>query len=74
MRGNGRMRRFVIALVLCCGAACTAERPATETTGSAPKTQRPAPPTAADAEALIKGSMEFGEFDFTNAGWTAPAT
>lgn len=65
------MRRILIALLL---AACTAEKPATDTTATAAKPQRPPAPTAAEADALIKGSMEFGEFDFTNAGWTAPVS
>jgi hypothetical protein len=61
-----RMRRLAIAVVVIL-AACTPEKPATETVA---KKQRPPAPTAAEAETLIKESMEFGELDFTNAGWT----
>ena len=65
------MRRLLIVLLL---AACTAEKPATETAAPAPEKQRPPAPAAAEAGDLIKSSMEFGEFDFTNAGWTAPVS
>ena len=66
------MRRILIALVFL--TACMKELPETDTTASAAKPQRPPAPTAAEAETLIKGSMEFGEFDFTNAGWTTPVS
>ena len=68
------MRRTLIALLLLL-AACTAEQPATDTatTSSAPA-QRPAAPTPEEAATLIKGSIEFGEYEFTNAGWTAPVS
>lgn len=64
------MRRLLIALLL---AACTAERPSTETATAAKRASAP-PPAAAETEALIKGSMDFGELDFTSAGWTAPVS
>lgn len=66
------MRRTLIAFLLL--AACTAEQPATDTTTTTAAKQRPAAPTPEEAATLIKGSMEFGEFDFTNAGWTAPVS
>lgn len=64
------MRRILIALLL---AACTAEQPATDTVAQKPAARPPAPSPEA-AETLIKGSMEFGEYQFTNAGWTAPVS
>jgi hypothetical protein len=67
------MRRLLIAFLLL--AACTAEQPATDTTATtAANAQRPAAPSAAEAETLVKGSTDFGELDFTNAGWTAPVS
>jgi hypothetical protein len=64
------MRRLLIAIVL---AACTGEQPATDT-AVAQKPARPAAPSPQEAATLIKGSMEFGEYQFTNAGWTTPVS
>jgi hypothetical protein len=68
------MRRLLIAsALLVCMAACTAEQPATETTNTAPQeAARPPAPSPAEAATLIQSSMEFGEYEFTNAGWTTP--
>lgn len=66
------MRRLLIALLL---AACTAEQPATDPINTTTEAQkRPAAPTPEEAENLIKGSTEFGEYQFTNAGWTTPVS
>lgn len=66
------MRRLLIALLVF--AACSPEKPADDNTIVATAPKRPAAPAAPEAEALIKGSMEFGEYQFTNAGWTAPVS
>lgn len=71
------MRRTLIALLLL--AACTAEQPSTDTAiadanTNTNKPQRPAAPAPEEAANLVKGSMEFGEYEFTSAGWTAPVS
>ena len=67
------MRRTLIALLLVL-TACTSEEPVTTTTAEPAKPARPAAPAAQDAATLIKGSIEFGEYEFTSAGWTAPVS
>jgi hypothetical protein len=67
------MRRLLILALLL--AACAREQPATDT--AATSASKPAPPPAPsmnDAENIIKGSPNFGEYQFTHAGWTAPVS
>ena len=68
------MRRLLIASLLL--AACAAEQPvvdsSTTTAGSAQ--QRPAAPTPAEARTLLETAPELGEYQFTDAGWTAPVS
>jgi hypothetical protein len=65
------MRRlFVIALLL---AACGQEQPATTTTTQTTAPQVP-PPSIDDARKIIQSSMEFGEFQFTDAAYSLPVS
>lgn len=68
------MRRLLIASLLL--AACAAEQPTTDssTTTVASTSQRPAAPTPAEARALLETAPELGEYQFTDAGWTAPVS
>jgi hypothetical protein len=52
-------------------AACGGESPQPATTSSVPPAAPP-PPTAEQTRALIAGSAEFGDFEFTNASYTLP--
>lgn len=60
------MKRLLAMAVLL--AACGAEPPAPP----APKPTIPPPPTAAQARELIANAGVFGEFEFTNAGYSLP--
>jgi hypothetical protein len=65
------MRRlFVIALLL---AACGQEQPATTTTTETTAPQV-TPPSIDDARKIIQSSMEFGEFQFTDAAYSLPVS
>lgn len=66
------MRRFVIALLLL--AACMSEQPVPDTTATVSQRERPAAPTPEEARTLIANAPELGEFQFTEAGWTAPVS
>jgi hypothetical protein len=62
-------RAFLLALVLV--AACgSEEKPAEQ--AAAPKTDPP--PSAQQARDLIANSAEFGEYEFTHAGFTTPTS
>ena len=62
------MKRLLgIALLL---AACSAETPAPPPEPEKPKT--PPPPSVAEARELIANAGAFGEFEFTNAGYSLP--
>lgn len=66
------MKRFAIALAFLL-AACGGETPQTATTATtAPAPAAPAPPTAEEARRIIAGAAEFGDFEFTNAGYSLP--
>ena len=69
------MRRILIPFLFLI-AACGGERSTTniDTAAQPAQAQRPAAPTPEQAATLIKGSMEFGEYEFTSAGWTAPVS
>lgn len=60
-------RALLVCLLL---AACSQEtpQPAAET----PKPQAPPPPSAAAAKDVIANAAEFGDFEFTNAGYSLP--
>lgn len=61
-------RLFAIAILL---VACSRETPTTTTaTETAPPP--PAAPSADDARKIIQASMEFGEFQFTDAAYSLP--
>ena len=63
------MKRTLIALALL--AACSSEQPAPTNTDSAPAPAA-APPTAAQARAIIDKSSEFSQHEFTNASVSFP--
>lgn len=64
-----------ILLILLFTAACTSEKPAiADAEAAKPKPATPPPPTAAQARELIAGSADFGEYEFTNAGFTLPVS
>lgn len=65
------MKRFAIALALLV-VACGGNETAQQTTTTAPAPARPAPPTADQAREIIAGAAEFGDFEFTNAGYSLP--
>ena len=62
------MKRFLALALLV--AACSAETPAPPPAPEKPKT--PPPPSAADARERIADAGAFGEFEFTNAGYSLP--
>ena len=67
------MRRLLVVLSLVV-AAC-GEREATQTStagGPKPAPASPAPPTPDEAGALVAGSAEFSEYQFTNAAFSLP--
>ena len=66
-------RALAVLLVLL--AACSGEKPATETvTAAEAKPAAPPPPSAQQARELIATSPDFGEYEFTNAGYTLPTS
>jgi hypothetical protein len=64
------MKRAFLSLAFVVLAACGGEAPSTAT--GAPKAQTPPPPSVAEAQTMIGGSAELGEFEFTNAAFTTP--
>jgi hypothetical protein len=62
---------LLLVLLLVLLAACGGESPQPATTSSVPPAAPP-PPTAEQARALIAGSPEFGDFEFTNASYALP--
>ena len=62
-------RALALCLLL---TACSGEQPAITQTVAEPA--KPAPPTAAQARELIANSADFGEYEFTNAGYTLPTS
>lgn len=63
------MKRAIALFLL--AAACTGEKPATETAAAATPAAPP-PPSVKQARELIANSPDFGEYEFTNAGYTLP--
>jgi len=66
------MKRL-LAVLLLFAAACTSEKPAiadADATGTKPAAH--APPSPEQARDLIANSADFGEYEFTNAGFTLP--
>lgn len=64
-------RLFAIALIL---AACAQKQPPTTTTAASAPSAHVPPPGAADARGIIQSSMEFGEFQFTDAAYSLPVS
>ena len=65
-------RLFVIVAMLL--VACAQEKPETTTTAAPTKTPQLKPPSVADAKNIIQSSMEFGEFQFTDAAYSLPVS
>ena len=63
-------RLFAIALLI---VACSREQPTT-TTVAETMPKAPPPPSAEDARKVIQASMEFGEFEFTDAAYSLPVS
>ena len=67
------MRNALIALLLL--AACAPEQATTDSsTTTAPAKPRAAAPTPQEARTLLENAPEFGEYEFTSAGWTTPVS
>ena len=67
------MKRFLAVLLLL--AACNSEQPPIADSQSAKaKPATPPMPSAQEARDLIANSAEFGEYEFTNAGFTLPVS
>lgn len=66
------MKRSLAVLVLVLS-ACSSETPAPPTAAE-PGPAKPAPPAAAQVRDLIAASPDFGEYEFTNAGYTLPVS
>ncbi|HJQ40098.1 MAG TPA: hypothetical protein VKB93_23375 [Thermoanaerobaculia bacterium] len=66
------MRRLLFGITMLL-VACAQEQPATTTTTqtTAPQMQ---PPSVDDARKIIQSSMEFGEFQFTDAAYSLPVS
>ena len=64
------MKRALAVLIFL--AACTGEKPVEQAAPAQPAA--PPPPSAAQARELIANSADFGEFEFTNAGYTLPTS
>ncbi|HUR80085.1 MAG TPA: hypothetical protein VM733_04935 [Thermoanaerobaculia bacterium] len=64
------MKRALAVLFLL--AACSREKPIEQAAPAKPSA--PPPPSAAQARQLIAASADFGEFEFTNAGYTTPTS
>ncbi|HEY0141603.1 MAG TPA: hypothetical protein VGF48_11960 [Thermoanaerobaculia bacterium] len=66
------MKRLAFALALLV-VACGGETPQqTATTVTTPPPAAPGPPTADQAREIIAKAAEFGDFEFTNAGYSIP--
>ena len=70
------MRQVLIALLAAVViiAACAPEQAVTDSSTTIVKQERPAAPTAEEARTLLANAPEFGEYEFTSAGWTAPVS
>lgn len=68
------MKRL-LAVLLLFAAACTSEKPAiADADATETKPAAPAPPSPEQARDLIANSADFGEYEFTNAGFTLPVS
>ena len=68
------MKRL-LAVLLLFAAACTSEKPAiADADATQTKPAAPAPPSPEQARDLIANSADFGEYEFTNAGFTLPVS
>ena len=68
-------RIFAVALVLLAACGGSDEKPIADTsTASATAPAAPPPPTTEQARELIANSPDFGEYEFTNAGFTTPTS
>jgi hypothetical protein len=65
------MKRALAVLLLL--AACSGEKPAQQAAAPA-KPSAPPPPSAQQARELIANAPDFGEYEFTNAGYTLPTS
>jgi len=61
---------FFITLILVASCGGSDEKPANQTTA----TPTQPPPTAPQARDLIANSADFGDYEFTNAGFTTPTS
>ena len=66
------MKRLLTICILLLAACSSDEKAAAEQ--AAPKAVSPPPPTTLEARELIAASPEFGEYEFTNAGFTTPVS
>ena len=68
-------RIFAVALVLLAACGGSDEKPiADQSTANTTAAAPPPPPTAEQARDLIANSPDFGEYEFTNAGFTTPTS
>ena len=66
-------RIFILALLLLAACGGSNEEPIADTTTTAAPAPQP-PPTKEQARDLIANSPDFGEYEFTNAGFTTPTS
>ena len=68
-------RALAVALVLLAACGGSDEKPISDqSTTTAAKPAPPMPPSPQQARELIANSAEFGEYEFTNAGFTTPVS
>lgn len=67
------MKRLIAALLLL--AACSSEKPAiADAEGKPAQPAAPPPPSAQQARDIVAASIDFGEYEFTNASVTIPVS
>lgn len=67
-------RTFAAALVLLAACGGSDEKPIADSTTTAAAPAQQPPPTAERAREIIADSAEFGDYEFTNAGFTTPTS